>query len=96
LPAGSSQVLVAGWNVGRLEEVLARSWVYRVLRHLVRLPLLGMSTAMVLQKAQLRPYDPSLKGIAEVLRTPSNLAIVVGVMIASHFILWYWKWGRKF
>lgn len=96
IAGGIIAALVAGWNVCRLEEVLAKSYFYRVLRHLVRLPLLGMATATILQKAQLRPYDPSLGGIAQVLRTPSNLGIVVGVMIASHFILWNWKWGREF
>jgi hypothetical protein len=89
---GIIAALVAGWNVCRLEEILAKSGLYRLLRHLVRLPLLGMSTAMALQKAELVPYDPSLSGIARVLRTPMNLEIVVGVMIASHFIVWNWRW----
>jgi len=88
---GIIAALVAGWDVCRLEKVLAKSFFYRV----VRLPLLGMATAMALQKAQLLPYDPSLTGIARILRTPMNLEIVAGVMIASHFIFWNWKWGAR-
>ena len=93
---GIIAALVALWNVSRLEEVLAHNAFYRLGRHLVRLPLLGMATAMVLQRAERRPYDPTLSGVARVLRTPTNLEIVVGVMIASHFILWNWSWGREF
>lgn len=93
---GIIAAVVALWNASRLEEVLAHNAFYRILRHLVRLPLLGMATAMALQKAELRPFDPTLSGIAQVLRTATNLAIVVGVMIASHFILWNWRWGREF
>ena len=88
--------LVAGWNTCRFEEVLEKNALYRVVRHLVRLPVIGMSTAMALQKAEGFPYDPSPGGIAQVLEVQMNLAIVLGVMIASHFILWHWKWGREF
>jgi hypothetical protein len=37
-----------------------------------------------------------LGGIARVLGVQVNLAIVIGVMIASYFILWHWKWAREF
>ena len=88
--------LVAGWNACRFEEVLEKSTLYRVVRHLVRLPVIGMSTAMGLQRAEGFTYDPSPGGIAQVLKVQMNLAIVLGVMIASHFVLWHWKWGREF
>jgi hypothetical protein len=84
------------WNVSRLEHVLARTGLYRVLRHLVRLPLVGLATVVALESAQGLPYDPTMQGVRRVLNTPANLVIVVGVMIASHFILWNWKWARGF
>jgi hypothetical protein len=88
--------LVAGWNACRFEEKLEKIALYRVVRHLVRLPVIAMSTAMALQKTEGFPYDPSLGGVAQVLRVPLNLAVVGGVVIASHFLLWHWKWGREF
>jgi hypothetical protein len=84
------------WSVSRLEHVLARFGFYRILRHVVRLPLLGLATVVVIQKLQGLPYDLTLAGITPILKAPANLAIVVGVMIASHFILWNWKWAREF
>jgi hypothetical protein len=83
------------WNVSRLEHVLARHNLYRILRHLVRLPLLGMGTVILLQKAQGLPYDPTPAGVTQFLKTPANLGIVLGVMVASHFILWNWKGARE-
>lgn len=84
------------WSVSRLEHVLAGSGPYRILRHAVRLPLLGLATVIMIQKVQGLPYDPMPAGVMQVLKTPTNPAIVLGVMIASHFILWNWKWGREF
>ncbi len=84
------------WNLSRLEHLLARSDLYRILRHLVRLPLLGLATVIALESAEGLPYDPTMPGVKRILSTPTNLVIVVGVMIASHFILWNWKWAREF
>jgi hypothetical protein len=88
--------LVAGWSACRFEEVLERYALYRAVRHCVRLPVIGMSTTMAIQKYQGFPYDPSLTGAARILEIPANLAAVLGVMIASHFLLWHWNWGREF
>jgi len=92
--------LVAGavvlWKASRLEHDLARHKLYRILRHLVRLPLLGIAAVVALEKAQGLPYNPTPAEVVQILRVPANLAIVLGVMIASHFILWNWKWGREF
>jgi hypothetical protein len=30
------------------------------------------------------------------LKDHTNLSIVIGVMVAAHFILWNWKWARAF
>jgi len=51
---------------------------------------------VAIQEAQGLPYNPTLEGIMPILKTPLYLAIVIGVMIASHFILWNWKKARTF
>jgi hypothetical protein len=84
------------WTVSRLEEFLTRHTLYRIFRHLVRLSLLGLTTVAVIEKVGQLPYNLTLKGIAPLLETPRNLAIVFGVIIASHFILWNWKGARAF
>ncbi len=93
---GCGAALVALWSASRLEEVLARYSVYRIVRHVVRIPLLGMAAVVGIEKAQGLPYDPTLTGITAILRAPVNLAIVIGFMIAWHFILWNWNGARAF
>jgi hypothetical protein len=93
---GILAALVVLWNVSRLEHKLARYGAYRILRHLVRIPLLGIATVVAIEEAQGFPYDPTPAGINRILKTPANLAIVVGAMVAAHFILWNWKAARAF
>lgn len=93
---GCGAALVALWSASRFEQVLARHSLYRIVRHVVRLPLLGMAAVVAIRKAHGLPYDPTLTGITPILKTPANLAIVIGVMIAFHFILWNWKGARDF
>jgi hypothetical protein len=93
---GCGAALVALWSASRLEQVLARHSLYRIIRHVARLPLLGMAAVVAIQKAHGLPYDPTLTGITPILETPANVAIVIGVMIAFHFILWNWKGARDF
>jgi len=84
------------WSVSRLEHTLARFSAYRISRHLVRLPLLGLATVIMIQKVQQLPYDPSPSGVMRILKVPTNLAIAIAVMVAAHFMLWNWKWAREF
>ena len=84
------------WTASRLEHVLARHLPYRLLRHLVRLPLLGLATVITIQKMHGLPYNPTPAGVMPILKSPTNLGIVLAVMIASHFILWNWKRPREF
>jgi hypothetical protein len=93
---GSLAAAIVLWSLSRLEHVVAHHRSYRIARHLVRLPLLGMVTIVAIQKMQRLPYDPTPSGIAPILKSPTNLAVVLGVMLASHFILWNWKDAREF
>ena len=84
------------WNVSRFEHILARTGFYRIARHLVRLPLLGLATVVAIEEAHGMRYNLTLPAIERVLKSPQNLGIVLAAMVASHFILWNWKWGREF
>jgi len=89
--------LIVLWNVSRLEHVLARFSAYRIPRHVVRLVLLAAATVLAIERFQGIPISyPALQSnFTRVLSNPVNLAIVAGVMVASHFILWNWKWARE-
>jgi hypothetical protein len=87
---------IALWTASRLEHRLARSLFYRLPRHLVRLVLLGWATALAIQKYHGLPYNPMPEAIAPLLKDHTNLGIVIGVMVAAHFILWNWKGAREF
>jgi hypothetical protein len=93
---GSIAALVVLWNVSRLEHTLARNTAYRVLRHVVRIPLLGLAAVVAIEEYQGFPYDPSPAAITRILQNPVNLALVVAAMIAAHFTLWNWKKAREF
>lgn len=93
---GILAALIALWMVSRLEHKLAKHKVFRVLRHIVRIPLLGLAAIVAIQESNGLSYNPTPDGIAPILRVPMNLAIVVAVMIAAHFILWNWDRARAF
>ena len=94
LAIGAGAVVL--WKVSRLEHDLARHKLYRILRHLVRLPLLGIAAVVALERARGLPYNPTPAEVMQILMVPANLATALGVMIVSHFILWNWKRGREF
>lgn len=88
---------VALWTASRLEHRLARSLLYRIPRHLVRLLMLGWAAAVAIQKGQGLPYNPSPAAIMPLLKEDHTaLGTVIGVMVASHFVLWNWTWARDF
>ena len=90
--------LVVLWNVSRLEHILSRYNAYRIPRHVVRLVLIAVATVIAIQRAQGIPisYAAQNLNLKYVLSNPMNLGIVIGVVVASHFILWNWKWARDF
>jgi len=90
--------LVVLWNVSRLENVLARFNAYRIPRHLVRLVLLASLAVVAIQMLRGTPisYALATPNFKHALFEPANLGIVLGVVVASHFILWNWKWARDF
>jgi hypothetical protein len=92
---GIAAALIVLWNVSRLEHRLARSNVYRIPRHLARIPMLGIATVVAIEKWRGLPYNPTPAAIRWILRTPANLAIVIGVMIGAHF-MWNWRSAREF
>jgi len=90
--------LIVLWNVSRLEHVLARFMVYRIARHLVRVVLAGVIAIAAIQSLQGIPlwYRLPTRDVSQVLASPKNMGIVLGVMLAAHFVLWNWRWGRQF
>ncbi|MGO8819614.1 MAG: hypothetical protein ACLQVG_33685 [Terriglobia bacterium] len=94
--AGALAGAVALWIASRYEHVLARYSAHRIPRHLIRLPLLGLATALAIQKFEGFRYNPTPAGLEPILKVPQNLAVAVGVMIAAHFVLWNWTSAREF
>jgi hypothetical protein len=90
--------LIVMWNVSRFEHILARFDAYRIPRHLVRLVLLGGLAVVAIQWLRGIPisYAVSAPSFKHVLFEPTNLGIVLGVVLASHFVLWNWKWAQDF
>jgi len=84
------------WNVSRLEHVLARNGFYRLARHLVRLPIIGMAVVVAIEESHGMSYNPAWPAVSRILKNPTNAGLVLGAMVASHFILWNWKWARDF
>ncbi|HUB94687.1 MAG TPA: hypothetical protein VL993_02150 [Stellaceae bacterium] len=84
------------WTMSRREHVWARSRLYRIPRHIIRLPLLGLATVALIELWLGLPYRMTPAAIRAILSVPANLALVAAIMVASHFILWNWTWGREF
>ena len=93
---GLAAAAVVLWIVSRLEHVLAGNRVYRLARHFVRLPLLGLAAILLIERAHGVRYTLALPVVSRILSIPQYLAIVIGTMVAAHFALWNWKWGREF
>jgi hypothetical protein len=90
--------LIVLWNVSRFEHILARFNAYRIPRHAVRLALIAGLAALAIQRFQGIPISymaPNLN-FRYVFSDPKNIGIVLAVVVASHFILWNWKWARDF
>jgi hypothetical protein len=92
----SIAALVVLWNVSRLEHTLARHNAYRPLRHMVRIPLLGLAVVVAIEEYLGFSYDPSPAAITRILQNAAKLAFVVASTVAAHFTLWNWKRAREF
>ncbi len=84
------------WTASRFEHRLARSNFYRIPRHILRLGMIGWAVALAIQKSLGLSYDVRPSALLPLLQNHTNLAIVIGAVIASHFILWNWSWPREF
>jgi hypothetical protein len=58
--------------------------------------MIGWGVALAIQKFMDLPYDVRPAAVLPLLKHHTHLAIVVGAVIASHFILWNWDWPREF
>jgi len=93
---GVAVAAVVIWIVSRFEHGLAANSAFRFARHFVRLPLLGLLAILAIERWHGLRYNLSWPLVSRVLSIPQYLAIVVGTMVAAHFALWNWKWGREF
>jgi hypothetical protein len=86
----------------RIEQRLARYTAYRIARHIVRLPLLGLMAIFAIERASgipmLSSVDLSVFGanIARILRTPDYLIAVFVFVVIMHVILWKADFLRAF
>jgi len=84
------------WTVSRYEHVFANNIVYRAARHVVRILLLGLATVVLIEQWHGVPYNIQWPMVSRILKMPQYLAMVIAAMVAAHFALWNWKWGREF
>lgn len=96
LVVGFAAAAVVLWNVSRFEHVLAANQGFRLARHVVRLPLFGLLAILAIERYHGVRYNLSWPLVSRVLSIPQYLAIVIGTMVAAHFILWNWAWAREF
>lgn len=96
LIVGSVVAAVVLWTVSRFESVIAANGGFRIARHVVRLPLLGLLTILAIERTHGLRYNFAWPLVSRILSIPQYLAIVIGAMVAAHFVLWNWKWAREF
>lgn len=91
--------VVVVWKVYRVESRLAGHPQFRLIRHAVRLLLLGIWAIPILQLAMgatapttttryVLAMVSSPRALLPFLARPQNLAIWMGAMVALHFVLW--------
>ena len=93
---GLAAAAVVLWIVSRLEHVLAGNRVYRLARHFVRLPLVGLAVILLIERTHGIRYTVALHVVSRILSIPQYFAMVIGSMVVAHFALWNWQWGREF
>jgi hypothetical protein len=104
---GVIAMVVVAYIMIRVEYRLAQLTGYRLARHPARLVLLGILGIPVLMMIE-GAYVPGsetrfilaiLSNPARMMRfvaNPINAAILIAFVIASHFLLWNWRWAREF
>jgi len=93
---GLAAAAVVLWMVSRFEHVLAGNGVYRLARHFVRLPLVGLAVILLIERTHGIRYTVALHVVSRILSIPQYFAMVIGSMVVAHFALWNWRWGREF
>lgn len=80
--------LVLLWPASRIEQRLADFVVYRIVRHIARLVLVGL---FVYRLTSLMPaaesLPPWMQPARRVFHSPAQLATVVGAVVVTHFLL---------
>jgi hypothetical protein len=104
---GILSTIIAAYIMIRVEYRLAQMASYRLVRHPLRLLLLGILAIPVLMMIE-GAYVPGsqamfilsvLSNPARMIRfafVPMNAAILLAFVVAAHFILWNWRWAREF
>lgn len=91
--SGAAAVVVTRF----VESRLAQNAAFRIARHVLRLALFGGMTLIVIQKATGIPSDTTMGvDFIKASATPINLAIVLGVVVGMHFLLWKGEGFRSF
>ena len=80
--------LVLLWPLSRAEQRLANVRAYRVLRHIVRLVLMGaLVYRMTINMPGVVPLPPWMHSLRGAFRSPQQLAVTVGAVVVWHFLL---------
>jgi len=91
----------------RIEYRLAQNTRFRLIRHVLRLALLSVLTIPAIMVATGAVEIGTTSGfftaivnhpgvLLRFITQPVNFGIWAAVMVAVHFLLWNWKWGRNF
>jgi hypothetical protein len=104
---GIIAAIVVAYIMIRVEYRLAQASAFRLVRHPVRLLLLGILAIPVLMMVE-GAYVPGsetrfilavLSSPARMVRfvaNPVNAVVLIAFVIAAHFVLWNWRWAREF
>ena len=76
------------WPASRLEQRLANFQAYRIVRHIVRLALIGLFTYQLTSTMPAVEPPPSwMLPLHGLFHSPAQLATTAGAVIAMHFLL---------
>jgi hypothetical protein len=80
--------LVLLWPASRLEERLANHRAYRVVRHIVRLALVGvLAYQLTSTMPSVTPLPVWMQPASGLFRSPAQIGTVVGAIVIMHFLL---------
>ena len=98
---------IVGGIVSRIEYRLAQNAGFRLVRHVIRIPLLSIWAIPIIMLAMgatapttttrfILAIVSSPSTMFRFLSNPINLGIWFTVMVALHFIIWNWTGARRF